>query len=137
MIKIDFLFSGCLVAFLYFRTIVKKEIRKKRTTRGFWGKIMQFFGMMFYRYVRLTPPYLLVIGLIQVSMKWHHDHSLIQLPTLDYETCEKFWWRNALYVNTYFNMNERVSSPFNLFKSKEKEGKFELITKKLFTEFFV
>ncbi|XP_043476804.1 nose resistant to fluoxetine protein 6-like isoform X1 [Leptopilina heterotoma] len=102
-----FFISGCLVAFLYFRTIVKKEIRQKRTTRGFWGKIMQFFGMMFYRYVRLTPPYLLVIGLIQVSMKWHHDHSLIQLPTLDYETCEKFWWRNALYVNTYFNMNER------------------------------
>ncbi|XP_051158664.1 nose resistant to fluoxetine protein 6-like [Leptopilina boulardi] len=102
-----FFISGCLVAFLYFRTITKEKIKKKKITHGFCGQIMQFLGLMGYRYVRLTPPYLLIIGLIQVSMKWYHDHTIIEFPTLDHETCEKFWWRNALYVNTYFNMNER------------------------------
>lgn len=65
--------------------------------------------MMSYRYFRLTPPYLLVIGLIQISMKWYHDHSIIELTSLDHQTCEKFWWRNALYLNTYFDMEDRVS----------------------------
>lgn len=102
-----FFISGCLVAFLYFRTIAKEEMKKKKITKGCCGQVMQFLGMMVYRYVRLTPPYILVIGMIQVSMKWYHDHKIIELPTLDYETCEKFWWRNALYVNTYFNMEER------------------------------
>lgn len=102
-----------MVAFLYFRTIAKEEMKKKKITKGCCGQVMQFLGMMVYRYVRLTPPYILVIGMIQVSMKWYHDHKIIELPTLDYETCEKFWWRNALYVNTYFNMEERVSFYFS------------------------
>ncbi|XP_043276654.1 nose resistant to fluoxetine protein 6-like isoform X2 [Venturia canescens] len=102
-----FFISGCLVSFLYFRTITKERIREKKITQGFSGKILQFLGMMSYRYFRLTPPYLLVIGLIQISNKWYHDHSVIELTTLDHETCEKFWWRNALYINTYFDMDER------------------------------
>lgn len=103
--------SGCLVTFLYYRTMANKRIREKRVTKGCRGQILQFTAMMWYRYFRLTPIYLLVIGLVQVSMKWYHEHSMIELPTaLDYETCQKFWWRNALYINTYFNTAERVST---------------------------
>lgn len=106
----DLRFSGCLVTFLYYRTIANKRIREKRITKGCHGQVLQFFGMILYRYFRLTPVYLLVIGLVQVSMKWYHDHSMIELPTaLDYEACEKFWWRNALYINTYFSTVDRVS----------------------------
>ncbi|XP_032674888.1 nose resistant to fluoxetine protein 6-like isoform X1 [Odontomachus brunneus] len=106
-----FFISGCLVTFLYYRTIANKRIREKRMTKGCHGQVLQFFGMMFYRYFRLTPIYLLVIGLVQVLMKWYHDHSMIELPTaLDYEACEKFWWRNALYINTYFSTVERCIS---------------------------
>lgn len=79
-----------------------------KITKGCCGQFMQFLGMMGYRYIRLTPPYLIMIGLIQVSMKWYHDHTMIELPALDYKTCEQFWWRNALYINTYFDMDDRV-----------------------------
>ncbi|XP_024943961.1 nose resistant to fluoxetine protein 6 isoform X2 [Cephus cinctus] len=102
-----FFMSGCLVSFLYFRTIAKQRIREMKITQGCLGQFLQFLGMMWYRYFRLTPPYLLVIGLIQVSMKWYHDHSMIELPALDHVTCEKYWWRNALYINTYFDMDDR------------------------------
>lgn len=115
-----FFISGCLVAFLYFRTMSKRRLNEKKITQGFGGKILQFLGMMFYRYFRLTPIYLLVIGLIQITMKWHHDHSMIELPTLDYKNCEKFWWRNALYINTYFDKDERVIKP-NKHKEKKKK----------------
>ncbi|KAM0733159.1 Nose resistant to fluoxetine protein 6 [Formica fusca] len=102
-----FFISGCLVTFLYYRTMANKRIQEKTIIKGCHGQVVQFLAMMWYRYFRLTPVYLLVIGLIQVSMKWYHDHSMLELPALDYKTCEKFWWRNALYINTYFDMDDR------------------------------
>ncbi|RLU27089.1 hypothetical protein DMN91_000888 [Ooceraea biroi] len=102
-----FFISGCLVTFLYYRTIANKRLQEREIMKGYRGQVLQFLAMMWYRYFRLTPVYLLVIGLIQISMKWYHDHSMIELPALDYKTCEKFWWRNALYINTYFDMDDR------------------------------
>ncbi|XP_012279116.2 O-acyltransferase like protein [Orussus abietinus] len=102
-----FVISGCLVAFLYFRTNNHQRMKERTITKGFSGKVFQFLGMVFYRYFRLTPPYLLVIGLIQVSMKWYHDHAIIEISAPDYKTCEKFWWRNALYINSFIEQKER------------------------------
>ncbi|KAL6448100.1 hypothetical protein ACFW04_000259 [Cataglyphis niger] len=102
-----FFISGCLVAFLYYRTMANKKIQKKTIIKGCHGQVLQFLAMMWYRYFRLTPVYLLMIGLIQVSTKWYYDHSIIDSYASDHVTCEKFWWRNALYINTYFDMNER------------------------------
>ncbi|XP_017764757.1 PREDICTED: nose resistant to fluoxetine protein 6-like [Eufriesea mexicana] len=102
-----FFMSGCLVSFLYFRTITKDNMKKKKIIRGCCGQIMQFLGMVWYRYFRLTPVYLLVIGLIEVSMSWYYNHTVLDLYMLDYHNCRKFWWRNALYINTYFSMDER------------------------------
>lgn len=107
---IAYYFSGCLVSFLYFRTITKDNMKKKKIIRGCCGQIMQFLGMVWYRYFRLTPVYLLVIGLIEVSMSWYYNHTVFDLYMLDYHNCRKFWWRNALYINTYFSMDERVST---------------------------
>lgn len=76
--------------------------------KNFCGKILQFLGIVMYRYFRLTPPYLLVIGLIAVSSSWYHDHTILDLYGYDYCNCRKFWWRNILYVNTYFDSDERV-----------------------------
>ncbi|KAK0083723.1 hypothetical protein PV325_008321 [Microctonus aethiopoides] len=102
-----FFISGCLVAYIYFQTMSKHKLSEANITKGNIGKLYQFIGMIIYRYFRLTPPYLLVIGIIQISTKWNHDHYMIPLTTLEYQTCEKYWWRNALYINTYFNMDER------------------------------
>ncbi|XP_015433629.1 PREDICTED: nose resistant to fluoxetine protein 6-like [Dufourea novaeangliae] len=63
--------------------------------------------MVLYRYFRLTSPYLVVIGLIAVTMPWYYDHTMLDLYSMDYQTCRKFWWRNILYINTYFTMEER------------------------------
>lgn len=93
----------------------KHKLGEANITKGNIGKLYQFIGMIIYRYFRLTPPYLLVIGIIQISTKWNHDHYMIPLTTLEYQTCEKYWWRNALYINTYFNMDERVCNELFIF----------------------
>ncbi|KAG7202489.1 hypothetical protein KM043_017059 [Ampulex compressa] len=102
-----FFMSGCLVSFLYFRTITKDKIKNKKILRGYFNHIFQFLGMVGYRYLRLTPPYLLVLGLIQVSSRWYDEHTIFDIFMKDFKNCDKYWWRNALYINTYFDHKER------------------------------
>ncbi|XP_076285972.1 nose resistant to fluoxetine protein 6-like [Lasioglossum baleicum] len=102
-----FFMSGCLVSFLYLRTITKTAMQKMKLLRNSCGTFLQFLGMVSYRYVRLTPPYLVVIGLVQVSSSWYYSHTMLDVFTVDYKNCRRFWWRNILYVNTYFDIDER------------------------------
>jgi len=39
-------------------------------------------------------------------MKWFHFNSVFETPTADYENCPNYWWRNLLYVNTLFPVQE-------------------------------
>lgn len=57
---------------------------------------------------RLTPPYMFVLGIVQLSMQHFHAHAVAELPARDYETCPKYWWRNLLYINTFFPNSQRV-----------------------------
>lgn len=45
-------FSGLLVAFLYFRTTAKHDINKITRTKGLLSYILQFIGMLAYRFFR-------------------------------------------------------------------------------------
>lgn len=58
---------------------------------------------------RLTAPYMFVLGCVQVIMKSFYHNSVFDPPTLDHENCPKYWWRNALYVNTLFPVQEMVN----------------------------
>lgn len=57
---------------------------------------------------RLTAPYLFVVGIVEVSMKWFNYNSVFEPPTLDHANCPKYWWRNILYINTLFPVEEMV-----------------------------
>ena len=57
---------------------------------------------------RLTPPYMFVMGVVQLSMQHFHAHAVTELPARDHLTCPKYWWRNLLYVNTFFPNSQRV-----------------------------
>lgn len=77
-----------------------------------------FFGLIGYRFVRLTAPYMFVLGLVEVIMKYFHHHSVFETPALDHENCPNYWWRNILYINTLFPVEQMVIfSTLNLFLS--------------------
>lgn len=67
---------------------------------------MDFTVMLIYRFCRLTPAYMFVLGINEVIMKYLHSHSVFSPNISDHVTCEKFWWRNALYINNFFPRNE-------------------------------
>ncbi|XP_066244989.1 nose resistant to fluoxetine protein 6 isoform X2 [Euwallacea similis] len=102
-----FFVSGLLVSFLYFRTNAKGKLDPlSKGKSGFVAGLLHFWGLIFYRFARLTVPYLFSLGVTEVVMKWFYYNSVFEPPTMDHETCPKYWWRNILYINTLFPVNE-------------------------------
>lgn len=66
---------------------------------------MEILNKNFYR---LTAPYLFILGVVQVCMKWHNYNSVFEPPTMDHINCPEYWWRNVLYINTLYPVEEMV-----------------------------
>lgn len=106
-----FVISGFLVSFIYFRTNAKGKLdRLSKNASEFMAGANHFFGLIGYRFVRLTTPYMFVLGCVGVIMKYYEQYSIFEPPTLDHENCPNYWWRNLLYINTLFPVNEMVSA---------------------------
>ena len=102
-----FFISGFLVSFLYFRTNAKGKLEKLTAgVNEFTAGSYHFFGLVGYRFIRLTAPYLYVLGVVEVSMKYFASNSVFEPPTLDHVNCPKYWWRNVLYINTLFPVQD-------------------------------
>ncbi|XP_058791730.1 O-acyltransferase like protein isoform X2 [Phymastichus coffea] len=102
-----FFMGGLLVSFLYFRTNAKGDLnRLTQGTRGFVAGCLKFLGFLGYRFSRLTAPYMFVLGVTQISMKWFHHNSVFEPPSADHENCPNYWWRNLLYINTLYPVDQ-------------------------------
>ncbi|VDP15603.1 unnamed protein product [Heligmosomoides polygyrus] len=103
-----FLLSGVLVSYLFF-----KAPPSSRFVRS------PFTWTLFYvhRYLRLTPPLMMFIGLYTVLLPftngpWTASVALGQGGIKSsVEACQKYWWRNMLYINNLFG-NSAVCFPF-------------------------
>lgn len=102
--------SGFLVSYLYFRTNAKGKLEKlSQGVSEITAGTFHFFGLIGYRFVRLTSPYMYVLFLVEIIMKYFHHHSVFETPTQDYENCPNYWWRNILYINTFFPVDQMVN----------------------------
>ncbi|XP_037300557.1 nose resistant to fluoxetine protein 6 [Manduca sexta] len=102
-----FCLGGMLVTFLYFRTNAKGKLDVlTKGRRKVTSSVLQFLGLMGYRFARLTAPYLFVLGVVEVTMKWFAYNAVFEPPAMDHETCPHYWWRNLLYINTLFPVEQ-------------------------------
>ncbi|XP_072743886.1 nose resistant to fluoxetine protein 6-like isoform X2 [Anoplolepis gracilipes] len=102
-----FFMSGLLVSFLYFRTNAKGDLKRlTQGTRGFIAGTLKFIGLLLYRFSRLTAPYMFILGMVEISMKYFHSNSVFEPPTPDHYNCPNYWWRNLLYINTWFPVEQ-------------------------------
>ncbi|XP_071564857.1 nose resistant to fluoxetine protein 6-like isoform X2 [Temnothorax nylanderi] len=89
-----------------FNFFVKRNEVPKPIGRG--EKLIEFFVHVIKRYIRLTPTYLTVIGIADLSSAWFNKTS--QSYERSHETCAKYWWRNLLYIHNFFGMDEMCMS---------------------------
>lgn len=62
--------------------------------------------MIVYRFFRLTPAYLFVLGVNEIILRFLHSYSVFSPAIIDHISCSNFWWRNALYINNFYSQTE-------------------------------
>ncbi|XP_036140702.1 nose resistant to fluoxetine protein 6 isoform X3 [Monomorium pharaonis] len=103
-VDIYFFSSGFLVTYLYLRDkILTEQIRCKE-------KLTEFFIHIIKRFIRLTPAYMMVLGILQLSSAWFDKVSQIYMYERSHEICAKYWWRNLLYINNFFGIDAMCMS---------------------------
>ncbi|KAG5347326.1 NRF6 protein, partial [Acromyrmex charruanus] len=91
------------LSFLLAYTYLKNKIDKKQINPiNYKEKINKYFVIIMKRYIRLTPAYIIMIGLTQLSSAWYDKNSPFYVEERPHETCAKYWWRNVLYINNLF-----------------------------------
>ncbi|PSN45474.1 hypothetical protein C0J52_08664 [Blattella germanica] len=91
-----FLFlSGLLMTYVFLKQM-------KNKMKGF--NIPLYY---LHRYIRLTPPYVIMI-LFEGTLLRYLTNGPLLTATIDLmaENCQKYWWRNILYINNYFDPTE-------------------------------
>ncbi|CAH1956129.1 unnamed protein product [Acanthoscelides obtectus] len=100
--------SGFLVGYLYYKAKNPHEEMKKKI--NCIGKINEFFQMYINRYLRLTPPYIVLIIFADcIHTYYKYSSSLTSFEKQD-QLCEKYWWRNLLYINNLYPRSEMCLS---------------------------
>ncbi|XP_075227242.1 nose resistant to fluoxetine protein 6-like [Lycorma delicatula] len=101
-----FFISGLLVTYLYFKSQKKESSDRPTRNRSALVEIkfsfLKFFKLLGYRFLRLTPAYLFVLGVASLVMRWLKNNSVFEPVSLDDSNCDKYWWRNALYINSLY-----------------------------------
>lgn len=78
-----FFISGFLVSFIYFRSNAKGKLENlSKNVNEFTSGALHFTGLVCYRFVRLTAPYLYVLGIVEVTMKYFASNSVFEPPTM-------------------------------------------------------
>ncbi|XP_063992303.1 nose resistant to fluoxetine protein 6-like [Diachasmimorpha longicaudata] len=85
-----------LSGFLFAR-ILLKELDKRRS--------VNFLFLYILRYIRLTPAYLVILGLYVTWLPRLDSGPLWYRMIEEKERCQASWWTNILYVNNYVNTN--------------------------------
>ncbi|KAG5878784.1 hypothetical protein JTB14_036333 [Gonioctena quinquepunctata] len=103
-----FFISGLLVTLTYFRSDSKKKkpIKPQGSFTVIRSSFVKFLLMLVYRFFRLTPAYMFVLGLNEIIMRYLHSNSVFSPAIVDHISCDNYWWRNALYINNFYPQHE-------------------------------
>ncbi|GAB0090978.1 uncharacterized protein DMENIID0001_057660 [Sergentomyia squamirostris] len=103
LVDVFFTISG----FLHSSNFLSDKNKMEQVKRNNFQQNAKLFGrMLLNRYVRLSPLYFVVClfgevittYLMDVSQFWIHERNDL--------TCQRYWWRNVLYIHNFFDKDE-------------------------------
>ncbi|XP_070524251.1 nose resistant to fluoxetine protein 6 [Cardiocondyla obscurior] len=97
-----FFLSGFLLSYVYLKNKINNKERNKQI--NYWEKLKEFFMFIIKRFIRLTPPYIAMIGILILNSTWYEKTSQFYVNEKSHETCAKYWWRNLLYIHNLFEI---------------------------------
>ncbi|XP_060526878.1 nose resistant to fluoxetine protein 6-like isoform X1 [Cylas formicarius] len=99
--------SGFLLAYLFFK---KTNPHATHHHTDYAKKGRQFVMMLSNRFFRLTPTYVLVMMLCDVVHTYYSETSTLTTSEKPEVLCDRFWWRNLLYINNLYPRSEMCLS---------------------------
>ncbi|XP_037954991.1 nose resistant to fluoxetine protein 6-like [Teleopsis dalmanni] len=99
LVDVFFTISGFLQVYNFMRnTKQMDQIRKNSLTQN----LKQFFKLVFHRYLRLGPLYLVILAAVDVLYAYIADVSVYHINERFDEMCSQHWWRNLLFIQNFF-----------------------------------
>ncbi|XP_011155266.1 nose resistant to fluoxetine protein 6-like isoform X2 [Harpegnathos saltator] len=95
-----FFLSGFLLTYMY---LIKSMGRTQTKPINYTAKLNEFFVAVMSRFIRITPSYMITMGIVYLNSSWYSRTSQFYMNERPHETCAKYWWRNLLYINNLFD----------------------------------
>ncbi|XP_017077650.1 nose resistant to fluoxetine protein 6 [Drosophila eugracilis] len=107
LVDVFFTISGFLQTYNFLRNVNQmKEVRRN----GLWGNMKLFGKLLFHRYLRLGPLYLVVMGSVDLAFAYIGDVSVFHINERFDELCPQYWWRNLLFIQNLFDHREMCAN---------------------------
>ncbi|XP_073848850.1 nose resistant to fluoxetine protein 6-like isoform X2 [Musca autumnalis] len=103
LVDVFFTISGFLQTYNFFRNTKKFEMIRNNT---FGQNVKEFLKMIFHRYLRLVPLYLVVMAVVDILFAYIGKVSVYDIHDKFDENCANYWWRNLLFIQNLFEHNE-------------------------------
>ncbi|KAL7734231.1 hypothetical protein ACLKA6_011899 [Drosophila palustris] len=107
LVDVFFTISGFLQTYNFLRNSSQLE----EVRRNSWRKNLQLFGkLLFHRYLRLGPLYLVVMLCVDLTYAYIGDTSVYHINERFDEMCSKHWWRNLFFIQNLFNHRDMCAN---------------------------
>lgn len=98
--------SGVCIAHMFYNRM--KHIDVEAISSCF-DTLLHIIAMIAYKALSITVPYIVVLLILQMVMKYFYDFGIIDIPSMDHLTCETNMWHNIAFIDQFSPLDERVS----------------------------
>lgn len=107
LVDVFFTISGFLQTYNFLRNSSQLEAVRQNG----WKKNLQLFGkLLFHRYLRLGPLYLVVMLCVDLAYAYIGDTSVYHINERFDEMCSKHWWRNLFFIQNLFDHRDMCAN---------------------------
>ncbi|XP_055378337.1 nose resistant to fluoxetine protein 6-like, partial [Condylostylus longicornis] len=103
LVDVFFTISGFLLAYKFIKNEKEMKIIAENNCKENFKILLD---KIFHRYLRLAPPSFALIGIVEVFSAYSENVSIFHLHERNDETCSKYWWRNFLFIQNFYNLDD-------------------------------
>ncbi|EDW93434.1 nose resistant to fluoxetine protein 6 [Drosophila yakuba] len=107
LVDVFFTISGFLQTFNFLRNSAQLEAVRQNS----FSENLKLFGkLLFHRYLRLGPLYLVVMATVDLVYAYIGDVSVYHINERFDEMCTRHWWRNLLFIQNLFDHRDMCAN---------------------------
>ncbi|KAH8343231.1 hypothetical protein KR059_007193 [Drosophila kikkawai] len=107
LVDVFFTISGFLQTYNFLRNSQQLETVRRN---GFVQNLKLFGKLLFHRYLRLGPLYLVVMATVDLVYAYIGDVSVYHINERFDEMCSRHWWRNLLFIQNLFDHRDMCAN---------------------------